>query len=473
MLKKATKSGLLRLNLMQNKNSCTKEVGTAVRSAREAFGTWSRRPVEDRKTYLNKFTECLLKEKEAFALLISQETGKPLWESRTEVGAMLRKAEISVTAYAERCCERSGPMGEAVQCTRYKPHGVVVVLGPFNLPGHLPNGHIIPSLLAGNTVVFKPSELTPAVGKRMAEIWNETGLPSGVMNLVPGGREEGIALSQNPDIDGLFFTGSARTGAAVHKSFAGRPEKILALEMGGNNPLIVCDVKDLAAAAYVTIQSAFITSGQRCVCARRLIVPRGKDGDDFMEAFLCMTRKIRVGVYTDNPEPFMGPVISQEAAVGLLKAQTELEKKGGKSLLRMSPLGENPAMLTPGIMDMTGVGDRPDTEIFGPFVQVIRVKDFNDAVDEANRTSYGLSAGLLSDKRELYEDFLRRSRAGIVNWNRQITGASSSAPFGGIGKSGNHRPSAYFAADYCSYPVASIEQDTLTMPKELSPGLDL
>lgn len=448
------------------------DVVVAVLTARHAFQSWASLSVDERKKYLEQFAESLAGQRDEFAVLISQETGKPLWESLTEVDAMVKKVEISVKAYEERCRESSGPMGQATQYTRYKPHGVVAVLGPFNLPGHLPNGHIVPSLLAGNTVVFKPSELTPAVGQQIAEIWDEVGLPHGVINLVQGGKETGIALVKCEDIDGLFFTGSAETGAAIHQTLAGRPELILALEMGGNNPLVVCEAKNLEAAAYLTIQSAFITSGQRCVCARRLIVLQGTEGDAFMKVFLGMARKISVGAYTDRPQPFMGPVISNDAAGKLLATQEEMMRKGGKFFLKMSPLEGKPAMLTPGVMDVTEVSARPDREIFGPFLQVIRVKDFDAAIVEANRTAYGLSAGLLSDNPELYKRFLKSSRAGIVNWNRQITGASSSAPFGGVGKSGNHRPSAYFAADYCSYPVASIEQNEITMPEKLSPGLD-
>src|SRR3990167_8941296 len=173
------------------------------------------------------------------------------------------------------------PFGRAV--LRHRGHGVMAVLGPYNLPGHLPNGHIIPALLAGNTVVFKPSALTSLVGQKLMEVWEKTNLPKGVLNLVQGGKETGIALAHHPDINGIYFTGSYETGKSLHQFFAGRPEVILALEMGGNNPLVVFNVQNLAAAVYLTIQSAFITSGQRCSCARRLIVANNKEGADFVK----------------------------------------------------------------------------------------------------------------------------------------------------------------------------------------------
>jgi len=139
----------------------------------------------------------------------------------------------------------------------------------------------------------------------------------------------------------------------------------------------------------------------------------------------------------------------------------------------MRPAGERPAMLAPGIIDVTDVPDRTDEELFGPLLQVVRVADFDAAIAEANNTRFGLAAGLLSDDSALYEKFRRKIRAGVVNWNRQTTGASSAAPFGGIGASGNHRPSAYYAADYCAYPVASMEAPRSVLPDKLAPGITL
>ena len=355
---------------------------------------------------------------------------------------------------------------------RHKPHGVVAVFGPYNFPGHLPNGHIVPALLAGNTVVFKPSELTPATAEEMVKLWEKAGLPAGVLNLVQGEKETGIALASHPGIDGLFFTGSSGTGKLIHQQFGGQPGKILALEMGGNNPLIVTELKNSKAAIHDTIQSAFITAGQRCTCSRRLFVPVGSWGDQFISQLVDASSKLTVGHWDDDPQPFMGALISEQAANHILSAQQQLLKLGATSLLEARKLQEATALLSPGIIDVTAVQHLPDEEYFGPLLQVIRYSDFMAAIDEANNTRYGLSAGLFSDKQQDYDLFLAHIRAGIVNWNRPITGASSEAPFGGIGESGNHRPSAYFAADYCSYPVASVESDSLIMPEKLSPGLE-
>lgn len=446
------------------------EVVKAVETVKQAFASWSQTPLSVRIAILQRFANLLKQKEENFSQVISEETGKPLWEAKTEVGSMVGKVDISVKAYEQRTGGWESEQGEKKFATRFRPHGVVAVLGPFNFPGHLPNGHITPALLAGNTVVFKPSELAPKVAQEMTRLWQEAGLPAGVLQTIQGGRETGQSLLKQ-DIRGVFFTGSFAVGLAIHEFFAKRPDVILALEMGGNNPLMVTEVKDKRAAAYLTIQSAFITAGQRCTCARRLIVPRGEDGDKFIAELVNMTAKIRVGPHTDRPEPFMGPVITAMAAEKILKERDELLSNGAQEIVPVKLLKKNTGLLTPGILDVTRVNKRKDEEIFGPLLQVIRVTDFNAGVKEVGNTAFGLAAGLISDRRDLYEKFCQNVRAGVINWNNQLTGAASTAPFGGVGLSGNFRPSAFLAADYCAYPVASLESATCALPKQLPPGI--
>ncbi|WP_259105766.1 succinylglutamate-semialdehyde dehydrogenase [Pseudomonas sp. JUb42] len=449
------------------------QVDAAVKAARQAFPAWATRSLDERIAVLEAFAASLKSHADELAHCIGEETGKPLWESATEVTSMINKVAISVQSYRERTGEKSGPLGDASAVLRHKPHGVVAVFGPYNFPGHLPNGHIVPALLAGNAVLFKPSELTPKVAELTVKCWIEAGLPAGVLNLLQGARETGIALAANNGIDGLFFTGSSRTGNALHQQFAGRPDKILALEMGGNNPLVVDQVQDVDAAVYTVIQSAFISAGQRCTCARRLLVPQGVWGDAFLERLVAVTETIQVGAFDQQPAPFMGSVISLHAAQALLAAQEQLLANGAVSLLPMTQPLATAALLTPGIVDVSEVSDRLDEELFGPLLQVVRYSDFDGAIAEANDTQYGLAAGLLSDSEARYQQFWLQSRAGIVNWNKQLTGAASTAPFGGVGASGNHRASAYYAADYCAYPVASLEAAALTLPATLTPGISL
>jgi len=459
--------------IWEGKSAGKFDVHDAVLAAKNALPGWSNLSIETRIAYFEAFKHALTEDKNLLAETISQETGKPLWDSTGEVAAMLNKIALSIDAYKQRCAESTRTLPTGTSITRHKPHGVVAVFGPFNFPAHLPNGHILPALLAGNTVVFKPSELTPLVGEVMVDIWEKCFLPKGVINLVQGGRETGQFLAEHPDFNGLFFTGSWKTGKILSEQFAGHPEKILALEMGGNNPLIVSGVKDLKAAAYVALQSAYLSAGQRCTCARRLIVIENSSHEAFIEQLIQLIQKITVGVYNQTPEPFMGPVISPQSAHSLLAAQKDLKKLGGRSLVEMRHLQSETGLLSPGLMDVTDISSRPDEEHFGPFLQLIRVPNLEAALKEANNTQYGLSAGILTDSREEYELFYREIRAGVVNWNTPMTGASSAAPFGGVGRSGNHRPSAFYAADYCCYPVASMETVKLELPGVISPGLSI
>ena len=450
------------------------EVDQAVAAARAALPAWAKLDATKRIEIIEAFRLKLEMAKDEMAQLISQETGKVLWDAKTEVAGMIGKAAISVKAYHERTGFKETAMPDgATSRLRHKPHGVVAVFGPYNFPGHLPNGHIMPALIAGNTVIFKPSEITPKVAEFTVKLWQEAGIPAGVINLVQGERDTGVALAAHKHIDGLFFTGSSATGAILAKQFATSPEKILALELGGNNPLVVWDLADAKAAAYTIVQSAFMTSGQRCTCARRLILPKGKVGDAVIDALVPMVEAITVGAYNDTPEAFMGPLVSLVESEKLIKAQEDFIAGGATALVAMRRLREGLPFISPGVLDVTNVADRPDRELFGPLLQVIRVDDFDAAIAEANNTSYGLAAGLLSDKRELFDRFVIESRAGIINWNRQTTGASGAAPFGGTGNSGNHRPSAYYAADYCAYPTASMESEKIALPATPSPGLKL
>ena len=449
------------------------EVEAAVGSARDAFEAWEDHPFEQRTRVLEAFAAQLKANGKDLAELISLETGKPLWESEEEVAAMVGKVALSVQAAKERRSPGEFELAGAKAAVRFKPHGVLAVFGPFNFPGHLPNGHIVPALLAGNTVVFKPSELTPAVAQKTAELWQAAGLPPGVLNVVHGGRDTGAALAADDRIDGLLFTGSVAAGVSLHAGWARQPHKVMALEMGGNNPLVVWNASDHDAAAYAIIQSAFVTAGQRCSCARRLITSSGRSGDALLERLAEMTAEVRVGDFRERPEPFMGPVISEQAAARIIDARRDLLARGATELVEMRPVGASRAMLRPGILDVTAVANRADEEIFGPLLQVVRVGSFDAAIGEASNTRFGLAAGLLSDEPALYEKFRERVRAGVVNWNRPTTGASGRLPFGGVGLSGNHRPSGYYAADYCSYPVASLEVPTLALPAKPVPGIPL
>ncbi len=433
------------------------DAGAEVAAARAALGPWAAHSLAYRTEAVRRFANVVRKQENEFATLISRETGKPFWEARTEVAAVINKVQISIDAYSERTPQRKleGALGNKI-AVRHKPHGVLAVLGPYNFPAHLPNGHIVPALIAGNAVVFKPSEKTPATGAFLVECFHQATIPEGVVRLLVGGPDEGRALAAEPGIDGLLFTGSARAGKALHKQFADTPHKILALELGGNNPLVVWDCKDVEAAATIVVQSAYLSAGQRCTAARRLIVEDGHEGP-LLEAIQRLTDRLIVAEPFADPPPFMGPLIDLAAADHLQEQWLGLMMKGGKPMRRLDRPVDGLPFLTPALIDVTDVAERPDEELFGPVLQLIRVKDFDAAIDEANNTRFGLAASLVGGAPELYDRFWANVRAGVINWNKPTNGAPSNAPFGGIGLSGNHRPSAYYAADYCAYPVTSSE----------------
>jgi succinylglutamic semialdehyde dehydrogenase len=320
--------------------------------------------------------------------------------------------------------------------------------------------------------VYKPSELTPAVAEFILQCWHDSGLPAGVINGVQGGVDSAKVLLQQ-DIQGVYFTGSYATGLKINQYFQDRPDIILALEMGGNNPLIIDTVDNIQAAVYYSLLSSFITSGQRCTCARRVYIPDNAQGDKFLSEFITSSKSLRVGAYNDEPQPFMGPVISHEHALAHLQAQQALKMAGGHPLLEMTLLSNNSGLLSPGIIDMSNASNPPDEEIFGPLVQIYRYQNFEQALTLANQTRYGLAAGLFSNNQEHYQQFYHAIRAGLINWNRPTTGAASNLPFGGLGRSGNHRPSAYFTADFCVSPIASQEHPTLQMPLQQLPGVTI
>jgi succinylglutamic semialdehyde dehydrogenase len=443
-----------------------RDVADACAAARRAFPAWARRPLAERIALVRAFAKAVEERADPFARLIAQETGKPLWDCKGEVAAVIGKIELSIRAQAERAGERTdkAPFGAAQLA--HRPHGVMAVFGPFNFPAHLPNGHIVPALLAGNTLVFKPSELTPGVAALMLDCWRAVGLPAGVLNLVQGAKETGAALIASPELNGVLFTGSVAVGAHIHRQFAGRPDVVLALEMGGNNPLIAWPDADAAAAANIAAQSAFHSSGQRCSCARRLILPDTAWGHDVQARVAKLADEIVLGAWDAQPEPFMGPLVRAHAAQGAEHFIGMLQDAGGE---RLNPIVRDGAFIRPVVVDMSRAREVADEELFGPVLQIFRVKDFEAALARANATRYGLAGGLVSDDATLWARAQMEMRAGVLNWNRPTTGASGAMPFGGPGLSGSARPSAYYAADYCAWPQATqAAEKAVAIP---APGL--
>jgi len=468
-------------------------VAPAVAAARAAAPEWARTPVEQRAEALKRFKALAEERFRQIADLLCDETGKAMWEAEAEakllavkVDTTLLEGPMSAGSGRSRVTGFEIPLGPARRgrCS-FRPHGVMGVLGPFNFPVHLPNGHIVPALLAGNTVVFKPSDKTPAVGQLLASLYAEAldavGAPAGVVNLVHGAADIAKALVAADGLEGILFTGSWPVGRAILQANLDRPGRIIALELGGNNPCVVMPDADLRAAAIETARAAFATTGQRCTCTRRLIVH-----ESIAERFVTAVVKIASTLVVGDPrgvagdqQPFMGPIIRAEARDAVLRFQSDLEKGGGQTVIRSTAM-EHPSKghyITPGITRVPrfSLADDPardcgcDVEVFGPLLRVTECRDLDDAIEQANATRYGLAASIFTRDNAAAERFLSEARAGCVNWNTGTAGASGKLPFGGVGLSGNHRPAGSFALDYCAFPVASMIEENPEAP--LSPGM--
>ncbi len=445
----------------------------AIEAAQQGFLLWSPMSLDARIQILKQFSEILTNKAEILAKTIALETGKPFWEAKQEVAAMINKVDLSIRAYHERCPDFHEVQGDNHLQLQHKPHGLMAVLGPYNFPGHLPQGHIVPALLAGNTVVFKPSELTPQTAMAMVALWHEAGLPAGVLNLVQGDGSLGQALALHPKINGILFTGSYATGQALHRALAGQVSKLLVLEMGGNNPLVVWDEPPIAETVANILVSAFITTGQRCTAARRLILPaHGAYSRTLLEALVAATSKLSCGEPFAKPDVFMGPLISVQAKNRVKAAIHHWTLAGMEPLLAVQSSDDNTAWMRPGIYVDSQI-QAFDDEVFGPVLRVQYAKDFESALTLANATAFGLSAGLISPDNRRWQHFINASTAGVLAWNKPLTGASSRLPFGGTGHSGNARPSAWYAADYAAWPVAAQSATSLGFPSPLPPGLCL
>ena len=444
-------------------------VDRAVSAGRAAFPKWAALQVQERGAIITRFTKLVESRAAELAEIISRECGKPLWDSRTEVNSLVTKLTATAEAFERRATSTSREVRGLTSRTRFLPHGLMAVLGPFNFPMSMANSHIMPALYAGNTVVFKPSERTPLCGLLVGQIWQDAGLPPGVLNVVSGGSDTGQALVQHPNVDGVLFIGSHRGGLSILRALVDHPEKIVALEMGGNSPLVVWDYDDVKVAAYIALQSSIISSGQRCSAARRLIIP--KKDTKLLDQLTQMFKRVKVGHYKDSPEPFYGPLIRPQAADILMARAAELVQGGAVSIIAPKVEGPIRSMVTPGLLDVTTCKSDADEEVFGPLLKVIKVDSFEEAIAVSNKTKFGLAAGVVTRDRKKFDRFFSEARAGIVNWNQQLTGATTFAPFGGTKNSGNYRPAGYLSVDYCSYAVASFEVDQPKLPDNPPSGL--
>lgn len=443
------------------RGTSNKQLKTAIDFAERS--DWSTCLFDTRVGIIKTFQLLLQKHKEELANLLRQEIGKPLWESKQEVESTIQKIEHTLNSYSQRLppCEwqRQDLTGAYIHgMTTYRPHGISAVIGPFNLPLHLPNGQILPALLAGNSILFKPSEYAPKISKRYVELLSQSGLPAGALQLLQGGKTVAEAICQDERVRAIFFTGSYQAGQAIAATSTSFPFRLVALEMGGNNPMIITPSGQRPETIPAIIASTFITAGQRCTCARRMILVEPVN-QSFLHELVSRARRLTVGIPKETFDPFMGPLIRPEAVD---KVERQINSIPTSALLPLTR--PDKALLTPAILEVTNF---PDEEIFGPVLLVKRVSSLEEAIQVANQSEYGLSAALFSQHAAEWHQFSRKIQAGVIAWNSPTTGASGKAPFGGIGKSGNFHPVGWFAIDSCVYPVASTISPFGTVPSVL------
>lgn len=452
------------------------EIASVLTRSKIAGDQFRRVPLDQRIDWVRRYGKYLSEHRSEIRDLISVEVGKLGWDADAEVSASIGKVELSISAYESRRRDHAvDPIAaaakpSAAQVTsalrrqvRYRPIGPALVLGPFNFPLHLPGGQIIPLLISGNSVVFKPSEHATAVGDWMVRAWNAIGLPPSVLQMLVGGRETAVTAIDSADVGGVFLTGSRAAGRAIHSQLAGRPDVLLALEMGGNNPVVVTPDADPIAVANLVSFSAFVSAGQRCTCARRAFFITAAPTDVQIDALIRTTRSLSVGLPGDASAQ-VGPLISAAAAAGLNRTYQRLMDLGCSPLMPWIVDRQHPSLVHPVILDATTLGPSAKRELaelewFGPMLVIDRVADFDAAVRLAAATPYGLAASLIGGNAEMFERFIADVGAGIVNWNGPTTGAAGVMPFGGLGASGNHRPAGYHAIDSCSDPIASLQRD--------------
>jgi len=456
------------------------DVDKAVECARTAYKKWRKVPLGDRITTLRKYQDALKRKTALLAEAISREMGKPLWEAESEVKTMIGKVEVTANEGMKLIEEKriESILPGATGVWWHQSLGVMAVIGPFNFPGHLANGHIVPALMTGNTVIFKPSEKTPLTGQIMAECFHEAGIPSGVFNLVQGEKEVGRRLCVHEGVDGVLFTGSYEVGNRIQQDTLTQHWKILALEMGGKNSSIVCKDADLDVAIRETLVSAYLTTGQRCSCTSRILVHQTLM-DEFVSKFHEKAKSFAIGHPLTNP--FMGPLIDKSSVDRYIKFQGMAEREGAEIIMSGKRLQlewdgyyvtPSICLLSDGSVETAKKSVYQQTEIFAPNVAIIPFTEIEQAIELANVTQYGLVCSVFSKSHDVFQLFLDDLRMGLINWNRSTCGASGRLPFGGIKKSGNFYPTGITASYYCTYPVASLEIPNPSATEGNYPGLD-
>lgn len=441
-----------------------RDVDRVVESANAGFKLWRKLPQSERNQFLKKYQEEVTKRKDEIALAISFEMGKPLWEAKTEVASVIAKVAVTIEESLPRIANKhiENILPKTNGHIVYKPIGPSLIIGPFNFPCHLANGQILSALVAGNSIIFKPSEKTCYSAQLMVECFHAAGFPSGVVNLIQGDGEVARRLLKEKSIKGVFFTGSKEVGKKILDITHNDLSKLVSLELGGKNTTILHHDANLDHALQELIKACFLTSGQRCTSTSIVAIHRSLQ-DSFIARFHEMAKKIII----DHPvefsrEPFMGPLVDQSAVDAYLLFMGMAKREGIQEIMRGKLLdkAKKGYYVSPSIH----LAERWNndsmflhSEIFGPNVTFIPYDTIEEAIAIANATEYGLAASVFTKDEVIFKQCVEDIDSGLVNFNRSTVGASAKLPFGGVKNSGNYHPAALTTIDACVYQMSCLE----------------
>lgn len=451
-------------------------VHDAAAAAAAAQPAWVALSHAERVAHLDRFKAELAARAEQLADSIVLETGKIRSEAKTEVQTLVNRFDLVKNAMAADLKAGVVAPGETL---RYQPLGVVGVIGPFNFPLHLCHAHVIPALLAGNTVVIKPSDITPLCGQRYAEAAHAAKLPAGILNVVVGDGTVGAAMVKAEQLHGLCFTGSWAVGRRILEAAVDRPELLVALEMGGKNACVVLDDCSLRQAVHEVVVSAYLSAGQRCTGSERVLVHR-KIADRFIDALATCVRQLRFG-HPDDASVFAGPLATRGALAKVEAALEAARKAGAEPIVagEKLPGGYYRSASLHRVPDGTHhVAGYTDLEIFGPDLAVEVIDSDDEAIAVIDASPYGFVNAVFTGDSARFEQFATRTKTGMLNRNRSTNLASPRLPFGGVGKSGNYRPAGAWAHRNVTVPLAMLENviGSVAVHPHLAkslPGVDL
>lgn len=457
-----------------------RHVDRAVESAVKGHALWRKSSLEQRIALLKRYQEEVSRRKEEIALAIAWEMGKPLWEARTEAASVAAKVTVTIEDSLPRIQNKSftNIMPKTDGHIFYKPLGPCLIIGPFNFPCHLANGQILSALIAGNAVIFKPSEKTCYSGQIMTECFEAAGFPAGVFNMIQGDGEIARRLTREKSIKGVFFTGSKEVGKKILDVTHADLSKLVALELGGKNTTILHKDANIDHAYGELLKACFLTAGQRCT-STSIVAIHSSLKDEFIAKFHDLSKKLIIDHAVEYvKEPFMGPLVDQSAVDAYLLFMGMAKREGIEEIMRGKTIEKvkKGHYVTPSIhLAQSWNNDSLflQSEIFGPNVTFIPYDDIEEAIKIANSTEYGLAAAVFSKDKTIFQKCAEDIESGLVNFNRSTVGASAKLPFGGVKNSGNYHPAALTTIDACVYQMSALEVTTDEVEDlRLIPGIE-